>query len=68
VKNQKAKVRVVIFNIASLNLSYSILLVDSYTYVCEMIQSFGVDSTGVVYCMTQKNTEELTDFLREKNV
>ena len=40
---------------------------DTYKLLLQYIMQFQKDKTGIIYCMTKKDTEHVSDFLREKN-
>lgn len=41
---------------------------DVYAFVLQIVRSFPKEVTGIIYCMTKKDTEQMADFLRENNV
>ena len=39
-----------------------------YAFVLQIVRTYSPDSTGIIYCMTKKETEQMADFLRDNGV
>jgi superfamily II DNA helicase RecQ len=42
--------------------------VDVFAFVLQIVRGFPADATGIIYCMTQKETMHMADYLRSSNV
>lgn len=51
----------------SLSISHSDAA-DTYLFLLQIIRSFPPASSGILYCMTKKETENLSDYLRDNNI